>query len=228
MIGRFLALLVVVGVPYSTVSGEVHQSQHFVIPATNMVVKTGGVGCVVGGNLGTVMQDQTAWGGCRDIAVQQQTGTLNQGATAAGMCGNLTVWQGALAEGSQSQGPGVVIQVYPTPPVPQIQEQELNVGLAQGMTKEGGPGVATGTQAFQGGQHQMAASGDRGIASQSQLAGATQCGVGAGGPCSCAVIVQAVDVTTDQTGLVSEPGPCPAPPSPLPCVTDWPGAGRRL
>lgn len=217
---RLLLSLAVLVLLSSPAFAAVYQSQQYTMPATNLVFKSGGVGSVVGQNLGTVVQDQGAFGGCGDMAVQQQTGALSQGAAAAGMCGWLSVCQEAVAEGSQSQGPGAVIQIYPTPPIPQIQEQDANVGMGQAATKDGGTGTAVGTQAFLGGQNQMSAAPGKAVAGQAQTGGAAQYGMVGGGPCSSGTAVQSVDVSAEQDSLVSEPGPCPAPSSPLPCVID--------
>jgi hypothetical protein len=127
----FLLAVVSIVSSYSTAVAAVDQFQDHLIAAGDIVLKTGSIGSAAGRNLTTVGHGQRAFGACADIALQSQTGALTQDATAVGTCGPLSVSQEAVAEGSQSQGPGVVIKVYPTPPVPQVQEQDLSVGLAE-------------------------------------------------------------------------------------------------
>ena len=175
------------------------QAEGFSIGAFNVVERYGGVGSAEGGNMVMVGHAQEAHdvaGGT--AALQEETAILTQSASSAGMGGASSVVEEAIINGSQGQniGPGM-----------RAEGQSLEVGLNTITHQAGSIGGAVGAQGFVGAQNQLEIT-PNGISVGSQFVGAAQFSAVSGGPWSCVVVDNGLDVTLTQDSKVVD-GPTP-------------------
>ena len=182
------------------------QGQGFSIDAFNVVGRYGVVGSAEGGNMVMVGHAQEA----HDIAtgtaaLQEETAILTQSASAVGVGGASGVVEEAIINGAQGQivGPGM-----------RAEGQALDVGLNTVVHQAGSIGGAVGAQGFVGAQNQLEIT-PNGISAGSQFVGAAQFSAVSGGPWSCVVVDNGLDVSLNQNNMViggpPPPGPCPPP-----------------
>jgi hypothetical protein len=179
------------------------QAEGFSVGASNVVERFGGVGSAEGGNIVMVGHAQEAYdiaGGT--AALQEETAILTQSASSVGIGGGSGVVEEAIINGSQGQdvGPGM-----------RAEGQSLEVGLKTITSQAGSIGGAVGAQGFVGAQDQLEIT-PNGISAGSQFVGAAQFSAVSGGPWSCVVVDNGLDVTLTQDSMVvggpSPPGPC--------------------
>lgn len=182
------------------------QTEGFSIGAFNVVERFGGVGSAEGGNMVMVGHAQEAY----DVfsgtaALQEETAILTQSASSVGVGGASGVVEEAIINGTQGQlvGPGM-----------RAQGQTLDVGLNTVAHQAGSIGGAVGAQGFVGAQSQLEIT-PNGISAGSQFVGAAQFSAVSGGPWSCVLVDNGLDVTLTQNNMVVG-GPSPAGPSPTP------------
>jgi hypothetical protein len=178
------------------------QAEGFSMDASNVIGRFGGVGSAEGGNMVMVGHAQEA----HDIAggtaaLQEETAILTQSASSAGMGGASGVVEEAIINGSQGQniGPGM-----------RAEGQSLEVGLNTITSQAGSIGSAVGAQGLVAAQNQMEIT-PNGISAGSQFVGAAQFSAVSGGPWSCVLVDNGLDVTLTQDSMVvsgpSPPGP---------------------
>jgi len=175
------------------------QAEGFSIGASNVVGRFGGVGSAEGGNMVMVGHAQEAYdvaGGT--AALQEETAILTQSASSAGMGGASGVVEEAIINGSQGQDIGLGIRA---------EGQSLEVGLNTITSQAGSIGGAVGAQGFVGAQNQMEIT-PNGISAGSQFVGAAQFSAVSGGPWSCVVVDNGLDVALTQDSIVVS-GPTP-------------------
>jgi hypothetical protein len=175
------------------------QAEGFSIGAINEVGRFGGVGSAEGGNMVMVGHAQEAHdvaGGT--AALQEETAVLTQSASSAGMGGASGVVEEAIINGSQGQDIGLGIRA---------EGQSLEVGLNTITSQAGSIGGTVGAQGFVGAQNQMEIT-PNGISAGSQFVGASQFSAVSGGPWSCVVVDNSLDVTLNQDSIVIN-GPTP-------------------
>lgn len=182
------------------------QAEGFSIGALNVVGRFGGVGSAEGGNMVMVGHAQEA----HDVAsgtaaLQEETAILTQSASAVGVGGASGVVEEAIINGAQGQNiaPGM-----------RAEGQSIEVGLNTVTSKAGGIGGAVGAQGFVGAQNQLEIT-PNGISAGSQFVGVAQFSAVSGGPWSCVVVDNGLDISLNQDSIVvngpSPPGPCPPP-----------------
>lgn len=164
------------------------QAEGFGVGASNLVLLLGGPGAVYGGNVGMVGHGQQATDGWGTIAMQNEAGILNQGASAVSTFGPLGVAQDAGAAGQQWQlaagGLG-------------LQGQDIDLYLAQELFKLDGVGGVLGAQGAVVGQVQIIV-GPYGVSGDAQFVGAAQFGAVGGGPGATSTITEGLSIGADQ------------------------------
>ena len=168
----------------------VGQSEYFGLGAENLVILSGGPGTAYGGNTASVGQGQlvTDSGGGNIIALQNEAGILNQGASTVGLSGALGALQSAGTAGYQWQIAGLGLG---------LQGQSLALNLGQDMEKNDGVGGVVAGQGVVVGQVQIVAT-PYGISGDAQFAGVSQFGSVGGGAGSSAVINKDLSVGANQ------------------------------
>ena len=171
--GGFVVCIVFVFLMSSGAFAAIGQAEGFGVDASNLILLLGGSGAVYGGNIGMVGHGQQATDGVSaTIAMQNEAGILNQGATAVSTFGLLGIAQDAGAVGQQWQlaagGLG-------------LQGQVLDLYLAQELLKLDGVGGILGAQGAVVGQVQIIVS-PYGVSGDAQFVGAAQFGGIGGGP----------------------------------------------
>lgn len=164
------------------------QAEGFGAGASNLVLLQGGPGAVYGGNVGMVGHGQQATDGWGTIAMQNEAGILNQGASAVSIFGPLGIAQGAGAAGQQWQlaagGLG-------------LQGQDIDLYLTQDLFKLDGVGGVLGAQGAVVGQVQIIV-GPYGVSGDAQFVGAAQFGAVGGGPGATSTITEGLSIGADQ------------------------------
>ena len=178
------------------------QAEGFSIDAFNVVGRFGGIGSAEGSNMvmvGHAQQAQDVAAGT--AALQEETAILTQSASSAGVGGASGIVEEAIINGSQGQniGPGI-----------RAEGQSLEVGLNTVTGQAGSIGGSVGAQGFVGAQNQMEIT-PNGISAGSQFVGAAQFSAVSGGPWSCVVVDNGLDVTLSQDSMVVN-GPSPPEP----------------
>jgi len=177
----------------------VGQTEGFSIGTFNVVERFGGVGSAEGGNMVMVGHAQEAYdiaGGT--AALQEETAILTQSASSVGVGGTSGVVEEAIINGMQGQsvGPGM-----------RAEGQSLEVGLNTVAQQAGSIGGAVGAQGLVGAQNQLEIT-PNGISAGSQFVGAAQFSAVSGGPWSCVLVNNGLDVTLTQDSMVVG-GPVP-------------------
>ena len=185
----FVVSIAVVFLMSSGAFAAIGQTEGFGVGASNLVLLLGGPGAAYGGNVGMVGHGQQATdGGWGTIAMQNEAGILNQGASAVGTSGLLGIAQGAGVAGQQWQladgGLG-------------LQGQDIDLNLAQELLKLDGVGGVLGAQGAVVGQVQIIV-GPYGVSGDAQFVGAAQFGAVGGGPGATNTITGGLSIGADQ------------------------------
>lgn len=197
MLGKFLLFLAAVLLLSSTALATIGQAQSFSIDVFNTVIRTGCVGSADSKNMVAVGHAQKAYETWRGTAaLQRETATLTQRASAVGSGGAHIVVQTASADGTQDQlvrsgGFGK-----------QVAGQTLDVGLGTSIAHVGTVGRAAGAQSVIGAQSQTEITPNA-IAVGSQFIRAAQSAAVSGGPSSVVKVNSGLDATLTQNGTVT-------------------------
>lgn len=197
MPGKFLLFLAIVLLLSSAALAYIHQEQGFSVAPFNNVSRSGCVGSAVGQNsaeVGHTQRAQEAWRGT--AALQRETATISQSASAIGSGGSQSVVQRASAEGIQDQLVRAGISGK------RAGEQNLSVGLGTSISQVGAVGRAAGTQSFVGAQRQTETT-PYGVSTGSQFIRATQSASVSGGPSSVVKVNNGLDATLTQSSTVT-------------------------
>jgi len=141
MFKGFVFSLAVVLLVSSQGFAGISQDQGFGIESTTLATLFEGAGSVGDGKIAVVSLGQTTIPHCGLWAIQDDNAIFTQRASAVGQCALLSVLQNGSAIGSQFQS----LAGYSGP---KAQRQELEVGLAQEVTKSNGAGTATASHEF--------------------------------------------------------------------------------
>lgn len=168
---------------------DIGQAEGFGVGASNLVMLLGGPGAVYGGNVGMVGHgQQAADGSLGTIAMQNEAGILNQGASAVSTFGLLGIIQDAGAVGQQWQlaagGLG-------------LQGQILDLYLAQELLKLDSVGGVLGAQGAVVGQVQIIVS-PYGVSGDAQFVGVAQFGAVGGGPGATSTLTEGLSIGAGQ------------------------------
>lgn len=174
--GRFMFSIVLVSLLSSTVFAAIGQSEGYLIGAGNSVfLLTDGLGATTNTNTVEVGNNQESHNGSGTVtALQGQSASLIQGASAIGSGGLFQATQLGTALGLQAQLAGTTAGIG-------VQEQNLTAGLGQDLVRVGGIGSVLAIQSFLGFQVQFIIS-QSGMSANVQYAGVTQYGGTGGGP----------------------------------------------
>ena len=197
MSGKFLLFLATVLLLSSTVLAYIHQEQGFSVAPFNNVSRSGCVGSAAGQNsaeVGHVQRAYDSWNGAS--ALQRETATINQSASAIGSHGSQSVTQRASADGIQDQLVRSGISGK------RAGEQSLSAGLDTSISHVGAIGRAAGTQSLVGAQSQRETT-PYGVSMGSQVIHATQSASVSGGPSSVVKVNNGLDATLNQISTVT-------------------------
>jgi len=199
MLRKFSLSLTVVLLLSSGALGAVGLAEGFSIDAVNSVTRTGCVGSAEGGNMVMVGHAQKAYDTWRGTAaLQKETATLTQSASAVGSGGKQVVMQRASADGTQDQ----LVRAGGFAFGKRVAGQSLCVGLDTSISHVGAVGRAAGTQSLVGAQNQTEMT-PNGISTGSQFVRAAQSAAVSGGSSSSVVVNNSLDVTLTQGRIVA-------------------------
>jgi hypothetical protein len=173
-----------------TTPGTILQYEDFAIGSGNLMVLTGADGTVWNTNDASIIQNQHADQPC-SWANQSTVGLFLQDGSICAECGgNWGILQDAMIGGAQMQLVGEGCG-------PKLQTQNLGVGLAQGVEKMDGNGVAVANQGFGVVQNQNAAN-SAGTLNQANAVLVGQVSGIAGTPGTSGAVTSGITVTTNQ------------------------------
>lgn len=173
--------------------GGIGQTEDFSLHGENYVSQVGLHGSAVGGNIGSVDQDQRLMKICNVKLTQSENTLLCQNANASGTCGSFSVFEQADAEGDQNQ---LISQKKRHDTT--AQDESLDVELFQIAEKSGGAGDAGGIQCIISGQDQSIKGGGIKM-DESQCIGVAQYADVSGGFWSDAQASNYVTISADQS-----------------------------
>jgi len=190
----FVFSLAVVLVVSSQSFGGISQNQGFGIQSTTLAELFKGTGTIGDGKIAVVSLGQTNIGSCL-WAIQDDNVIFTQRATAVGQCAHLGVMQNGSAIGGQFQSLAGFSG-------PKAQGQELELGLAQEVTKTNGAGTAAASHEFIGDRLQTLGSSS-GSLSQSNFVNVAQNAGIRSAPCTDVMVAGGMYLAVSQTQAVN-------------------------